>query len=485
MQPSNHAGYRAAVSRKTGFFRVSLAGGLVFLLLRDKTLSPSLTKLAEISGFSLILASMTLLSTKTPWPGGWALLPVTGTVLVLVAARTSSHWTSRKPVQYFGTRSYSLYLWHWPFVVALSYLNKQHDPIAIASGLVFTLLLGCTSYYLIENPARHYSARWRPNLSGLSLAAGCALVAMPAIWVNWQEGAGWRLPASVETVAKGSLDKNPRINECHSSSLPIPECTYGGSTLGAIVIGDSHAQSIVRTVETTLPSKNLHVLDWTWSSCPTVLGMRMSPENSTQACPELVSYALNQQKNLPTTAPLIILNRSSRNSYGLPSHEGHYQYLGIYFGDQPVPANKPDTYHLAKYRKAIIETACEFAKTRTVYLVRPIPEMPANVPKSVSRSMLLRGTIPDVSISLNEYHQRHAFVWDAQNAAQAQCNVRILDPLPYLCWEGRCHGMKNGRPLYYDDDHLSEYGARQLLPLFNNALSETAKAKYTPASVSH
>lgn len=84
----------------------------------------------------------------------------------------------------------------------------------------------------------------------------------------------------------------------------------------------------------------------------------------------------------------------------------------------------------------------------------------------------MTGRIPDISISLEQYHERHNFVWAAQDAAREQCGVKILDPLPYLCWDGRCHGIKDGHSMYYDDDHLSEYGARLLQPMFAKVFEE-------------
>lgn len=47
-----------------------------------------------------------------------------------------------------------------------------------------------------------------------------------------------------------------------------------GEKLGVIVIGDSHAASVIRSIEKALPNKNLHVLDWTVSGCPTIFGVK-------------------------------------------------------------------------------------------------------------------------------------------------------------------------------------------------------------------
>lgn len=35
--------------------------------------------------------------------------------------------------------------------------------------------------------------------------------------------------------------------------------------------------------------------------------------------------------------------------------------------------------------------------------------------------------------------------------------------------------QKNGRPLYYDDDHLSEYGNKLLVPMFEEILNPVFK----------
>ncbi len=104
-------------------------------------------------------------------------------------------------------------------------------------------------------------------------------------------------------------------------------------------------------------------------------------------------------------------------------------------------------------------------------MMRPIPELRRDVPRAMGRAALW-GLERRVSVSLAEYHERHRLAWEAQDAASAQCGIKILDPLPYLCSDGRCWGDKDGMPLYYDDDHLSERGAALLQPLFATMFQE-------------
>ena len=121
-----------------------------------------------------------------------------------------------------------------------------------------------------------------------------------------------------------------------------------------------------------------------------------------------------------------------------------------------------------QFSSQFVKTICTIKNSKRVYLVRPYPEMGIDVPKAMSRAMMF-GKTPQISISLAEYHERQKVIWAAQDEAAQQCGVKILDPLPYLCHDGRCWGSKAGRPFYSDDDHLSEYGNSQLVPMFKQA----------------
>jgi hypothetical protein len=127
------------------------------------------------------------------------------------------------------------------------------------------------------------------------------------------------------------------------------------------------------------------------------------------------------------------------------------------------PVTTPE--FLSEFAQQITRSACELAKRRTVYLLRPIPEMGFDVPKTLSRRMAW-GITGDVSISMEDYRKRNDWVWAAQDAARNQCGIKILDPTRYLCRDGRCYGSQSGRPLYFDDNHLSEFGNRLLVPMF-------------------
>ncbi len=451
-----------------------LAGGLVYLLANPFQLSASTRKGTEASGFALIVASIALFDAETVWPGWQALLPVVGTMLVLIAARQGSLWTGSRIAQWLGDCSYSLYLWHWPFAVALVYLELQVHAGAIAVGLALTLLFGWLSYRLIETPTRNTLTRM-PQWHGAGvLLAAILIAALPSLVVRLQQGIPGRLPVQTNAVFNEIENKNPRREECHvGGSIKVPECTYGGDQLGVIVIGDSHAASIIRSIEKAIPNQKPYALDWTMSSCLTISGIKDSVDPSSR-CGAFVNQSLKKQKMLPSTAPLVIVSRTSSYILG-PNEPDRTNEIPVPNSYLSTPHPSRDAAFLQEMRNGMIETACEFAKTRQIYMLRPIPELKFDVPKTMGRTLIL-GEPREVSISLEEYHQRNAFVWETQDMAAERCGVRILDPLPYLCRDGRCQGSVAGLPIYYDDDHLSERGGSLLIPMFRQVFTDIAIA---------
>jgi hypothetical protein len=332
--------------------------------------------------------------------------------------------------------------------------------------LALTLLLGYLSFTLVETPTRRHLSQLKLSLGVISLTVATVSVAAPGIAIRLNGGIQNRLPHAIEIAALEAQNKNPRRDECLSTKgVSSPSCVYGGGSLKAVVLGDSHAASIVTAVVEARPTDEYSVMELTYDSCPSLFGIKRPPNYAMAAdhhCPEFNDWVLKKLSEVPSEAPLIIINRTSAYALG-PNEPGNgNQAPRIYF---TRPYATPEPEFIREFSAHLIDSACTFARNRQVYLVRPLPEMGVNVPRATARSMLL-GSDSSISIPLDAYRARHSLVWAAQNEASRRCGVKILDPLPYLCQDGLCHGTKNGRPLYYDDDHLSEYGNKLLTPMF-------------------
>ena len=443
------------------------AGGLAFLIGREVVSLQKYSKPLLWSGFGLWVLAIVLLDSGYAWPSGWALLPVMGTVLIILANQTQAKLTVNPAAQWLGDRSYSLYLWHWPLVVALYFAGLQNDWLWVSGAIVLSLVLAHLSYHLVEVPTRSYltTASLRKEIFAIALAGLVIGLAAVSVRLFTFEN---RLPAEVEIAAAEAKNEDPRKEKCspdNNGSNP-PKCIYGHNTIAAAVFGDSHARATISAVGEAAKVYNYGVLDWGKSSCPTILdlkydGPKVETTRSRAGCANYLSKGLQYLKKEHSGIPLISISRTSGYIVGpneLDRIAEREQTLSSKYFDHNL--------------KQLTVSACEIQKERQVYLVRPIPEMGVDVPKTLSRNIMLRRGNEDIKITLDEYHQRHKLVWEAQDQAAEQCGVKILDPLPYLCDDHYCYGSRNGRPLYYDDDHLSEYGNKFLVPMFEQVFRD-------------
>lgn len=441
-----------------------LSGGLVFLLGSTHRLSAAQRRTLETIGLLLIFAAIGLLDKHAKWPGWRAMLPVVASMLVLLANRNSP-WTGNKLAQWLGDRSYSLYLWHWPVHVALVYLDLSGDYLAVLGAMLLTLFMADFSYSQIENRSRRLLEQLQFRYAPVMLTGVVALVLIPAFAVWAQKGVAGRFSPEVEIAAAESSNSNPRLAECHrGKGLMFPSCVYGGVDWKVIAVGDSHASALVSSLAQAQPNGNAGVVQWTYSNCPFLPGLKQLPstQGADYKCAEFIASVEFRESVLPASIPIVVIARYASLAFGANEEQNEFDAPGVYFSKIYV-ASTPQ--FLDEFASHITSSACELAKRRTVYLVRPIPEMGFDVPRTLSRRMAF-GVADELSISMDAYRKRNAWVWAAQDAARDLCGVKILDPLPYLCHDGRCYGNKGGRPLYYDDDHLSEFGNRLLVPMF-------------------
>ncbi|MCV4607924.1 acyltransferase, partial [Escherichia coli] len=69
-----------------------------------------------------------------------------GAALVLLAQRQDALPTGHPWVQWIGTASYSIYLWHWPIAVGARYFGLADQALWAVPAVALSLLLGGLSY---------------------------------------------------------------------------------------------------------------------------------------------------------------------------------------------------------------------------------------------------------------------------------------------------------------------------------------------------
>jgi peptidoglycan/LPS O-acetylase OafA/YrhL len=261
-----------------------MMGGLALLF--PVALAPARARAIELAGLALILGSYLLLSENDVWPGYLALLPVLGATLVIVANRQNSIFTNNPLSQWLGNISYSLYLWHWPVVVALAYLGRLDSLGFQLAGIAASLMLAQLSYWFVEQKMRaRTSPRWSASwISGAATVCALGLAVLVDHGVVTQArsiSVSDRAHFVAEYDQKYlNLHTSHWIDKCnianaltlHGTLHTDDICTRKSGDGGVFLWGDSHAEALSFGLRKSLPP-NTPFYQVTSSGCrPSVLG---------------------------------------------------------------------------------------------------------------------------------------------------------------------------------------------------------------------
>lgn len=255
-----------------------MAGGLVMLF--PVSLTPRVRQLTELGGLLIILVSYICFSESNVWPGTLAALPVLGASLLLIANRQTS-WATNNPFsQWLGNISYSLYIWHWPIVVGLTYLGLLSQLRYQLLGIAASMLMAHLSYTWVEQKMRVrttpvWTWRWLGTATALC-ACGFAIfhlqgVVSPLRSVSVSEQARfiaeydwkYRHLGNVHWIEKCNMfSVYQRTHTLHTD----PVCTEKKGPGGVFLWGDSHAEALSYGLRAALP-KGLPFYQATSAGC--------------------------------------------------------------------------------------------------------------------------------------------------------------------------------------------------------------------------
>ena len=438
-----------------------LIGGVAYLY--PFTLQEKKKRFVEVIGLALVIGSYFLISAENAWPGYLALFPVVGSFLIIQAQRNDSIMTSNIVFQKIGTWSYSIYLWHWPLVVIIYIFALPEYYIYL--GMALSILLGFLSYKYVEKI--NFPRSFPTLLSYLKCKpiyiAGVVGVLGSVLFLRSEALTAYRLTADQVSIVEQE-NRDPRESVCGKLENGVsPKCLYGEGPVKAIVIGDSHAQAQNVAIGNRAALAGGSILSFGLSACGTIKGLNNIDRAQTDECGKLVANAIDISAQEYPNIPVIIINRTSSYIDGY-NEQGYQGKPPIFFVDNVFTEINDE------YRNSMtihmLDTICEFSQNNPVYLMNPTPEMIRNVPKNMFRLVAMNSK-DSIKITRDEYNQRHKNAFEMQDAAVKKCGVKILDPIPYLCDSEYCYGDIKGLPLYFDDDHLSSYGAEVVSPIYD------------------
>ncbi|MFK4853265.1 acyltransferase family protein [Microbacterium sp. ZW T6_19] len=440
----------------------------------------------QIVGFILIGASGLLMSSSTPFPSGWAGIPVLGTVLVMLGGAPRAGWFTGtvgwRPVQFIGDISYSLYLWHWPLIIGFSIVASRRHSIVEGIGLlVAAFVLAWLTKILIEDPVRRRGRRTVAVWPAFLVAVVGAAVLIAASTTVVQARA-----AQAEAVAQQQLEQivdetgctganatlgtsecetpfalTPGANPVHAEKDLDPgwcltwfdqewlSCDFGdaGGEAGTVaIVGDSHAAALTNPFGDYLADKGWRLETFTRFGCPGLsqssIGLRAQTPETEQACADWSQRVLDE---LTTRDDIdMVVFTSFESAYAQPEAPGAAQLTSGSI-ERTLGA-------VADSGKRVVLMR-DFAATGGV-----------DIPTCVASTKR-----PDVDCSMPVESAYPPGPFD-QAIADLGDRISVVSPQPSSCDAERCYGVVGDVVVYADDNHVSETFARSLMPYLGPAL---------------
>ena len=435
-------------------------------------------KALGIVGLALVAAAMAFFNEATPFPGIAALAPVIGTALIILArGGPAGRLLATRPMVWIGLISYSVYLWHWPLVVFARYLLlRPFTGLEMAGLFAASLISGYLSWRYVEQPLRLRSGRTgAARVFAAAIAATVAIgIALAAIFET--DGLPQRLPPDLIAIANVANEKYAHRRPCRN--VGSAEVAKGhGCPLGVanrspsfILWGDSHAAAISDSLDAAAREAGTTGLAFTMGSCPALLGMDHVERGRRVRCSTFNDAVLAWLKGAKTVRTVILFGRWSkyRDGRNFKNESGHDLMVLRDAKSRTVGRAENDPV----FRRSLDRTLTALsALDLRIVLLGPTPEIGTNVPNALTLEGMFGRRI-DFEPTRAEYAARQQAVLDYFDSLGRFPKLEIHLTEDLFCDAVRCHAARNGKPLFYDDDHLSRAGADLMIPLFKRILSE-------------
>lgn len=418
-----------------------------------------------VIGLAMIALAGGLYSSATVFPGIAALLPVAGSALAIYAGAgtggASRALLQNGPLVFLGRISYSLYLWHWPLLAFARYRNVGEPDIGLIVALVvLAVILAWLSYRFVEQPFRS-PERWpgyRPFV--FALASSGLMVAAGGIIVHGK-GLPQRFDSEVSELIGTRADRDRRggcMANADKPRDPADPCLYGdaGKRPSIALWGDSHAHALVDSLGRVAAQRGESLLFFGYAGCPPITEVTV-PED-----PGCEAYSRGALARILADSEVRTVVLFARHAAHLRGDTGALGPAEGAFPPAAFPAF-PEDERVKRYFAALeAMTARLQAAGKQVVLVQPVPETGYDIPRIAALLAMQGDSITRFTRPRAQYEARQEGIRSAIAAIAARHDARLVDPAAWICDTRVCRVEQDGQLLYYDDDHLTSFGATRL-----------------------
>ena len=422
----------------------------------------ALNSLLSFCGFLLIVASVFDLHKGKLYPGWWALAPVLGAFLFIVAG--SKAWVNRKFLAnrllvFIGLISYPLYLWHWP-LLSFTRIVESGEPswkIRI-TVLVLSFLMAWITYQLIEKPVRFGRRSWIRTVALYLLIASSGFVGYNTFQ---RDGLAFRQIAKSKVSIANDLkwDGFWIDNNCEAKYGMSP-CQISGENPDVIILGDSHANHLYPG----LASYSEHVF-LSAGTCSPLEGVTLYVLRNQAIHPCAKTDFLG--KNLSIISASKSIRTVILSVWWRPVLDGiiFNEQEGEQWGGSKLVSKYPEEQNLSRPELVLngLKRTIGFLKKKGLKII--FVRGTFDISQDVSEYCHLNKPIvaKNCSIPKSEFMlQRRLEDELVENLKNFDSNLIVFDPINLLCDKENCFLMRGGVLYYRDQHHLSISGSKLL-----------------------
>jgi peptidoglycan/LPS O-acetylase OafA/YrhL len=434
-----------------------MLGGLVALYHNGKTLDGARRRLVcsagSLLGLAMIGYSVLRFDESVPFPGFYALVPTLGAAFVLLCAfpnTVAGPLLGNRLLVGLGLMSYSTYLWHYPLFVFARH-ESVGAPSALDYGALFLLALALAyiSWRFIEQPFRNPKRTGRLVVLIMAIVGSGGFLALGFTGYRSRGFEAERMTPA-QQIVDAAAARNPRLEECHDLYIREPQymCTYNSPEATWATFGDSHVIELSYALAEVLKPHHIGLQQFSLSGNPVFTKEEGHFETEIMWYKRVVQYI----NATPTLHTIVVSYRIHSHLFG--------EHYGVYPG---LPDNGCEACRERLWQTLVLILR-EFVQAgKRVIFVLQAPEVGRPVGELIFRDRESPENIDGVTREW--WNKRSAFV--RERLWELPKEVIVVDPADLFCDQRNCAAVRAGQPLYFDDNHMSLYGAglvaRQIL----------------------
>lgn len=459
------------------FWEIAIGGIIAISMMRFDKIPNGMKHLISVMGISLLAIGLIFINERVQFPGYWALIPVIGTGLIIIAG--SSAWPNRvllsnKAMIFIGLISFPLYLWHWLFISMVHIAVQDPEPRLMVGALVLSVVCSLASYALLEKPIRHSKKAWTP------IALACAMIAtsMLGFYTYTQRPLPQRAVMAdnqhLESGFDGGVSGLKLSYGCNIDGVELEfqgaKCLKGSDdNIRFAVIGDSKADVLAPGLFRTNTSSSG---DWIFIGGNATDGAPIPIISDNPAYQRHQNFARETLDFLALSEEIevIVIAVATRSIFNLRNDRDINDLPSSPYYDTALEGMQRGISRLVESGKKVI------------FIVdNPTLPPPASCLNRRTGSDFLNQVLSleeresGCAIALDKHkelsHKYQSLLREMHSTAPN--DIFILNTLPILCdqTEGVCETFKEGRALYSFTDHISDYAAGLIGQELNSLLS--------------